>query len=345
MLKEKPCGTVGTELSAACGLFGEEFSGDALAVIDNVDEEAIAKAVAYYKNEKSIVQSINEAGQAIHPELDRFKGIRWSGPDKLGNENTSARDIQVLYDAEHTTGVSVKAKSDVIWNASAARWFDHWANGRINANVRGGNWFALTAPDEYQNLFIACDGPDFTGLNTIFEFDHRKGFKTEKKAFKLHSTNAIQHTQEADYAYRQLTQKTAEVSSKKLNDCFRSLRLDQKPEESFKLLFWEAFRLNTQPYFLCGLERGEKPFAIRMCGKSEWQSRFRVKDVIARPNAAKQAEVYLDFIFEEKLSKVEYCFSLRIEIRWSHGKFSGNPEAKIYKRFDYRELPWVSIIL
>ena len=50
--------------------------------------------------------------------------------------------------------------------------------------------------------------------------------------------------------------------------------------------------------------------------------------------------VLLECLFYDKKTKLEFMVELRIEIRWSHGKFCGNPEAKIYKQWSYNSLPW-----
>jgi sigma54-dependent transcription regulator len=52
----------------------------------------------------------------------------------------------------------------------------------------------------------------------------------------------------------------------------------------------------------------------------------------------KQSVVNITVTYESKVSKMPKTARFHVEIRWSHGKFSQTPEAKLYK--DFR---WTSI--
>jgi len=57
----------------------------------------------------------------------------------------------------------------------------------------------------------------------------------------------------------------------------------------------------------------------------------------------KQSVVNIDIDYRErdgKSKKLKY----HVEIRWSHGKFCGNPEAKLYKHFLWKDAPGFKIL-
>jgi hypothetical protein len=50
----------------------------------------------------------------------------------------------------------------------------------------------------------------------------------------------------------------------------------------------------------------------------------------------------LSFDFLDKKNQKKFSRKIRSEVRWSHGKFCGNPEGKLYKHdsWSYSDLPW-----
>ena len=58
-----------------------------------------------------------------------------------------------------------------------------------------------------------------------------------------------------------------------------------------------------------------------------------------------QPIVFIDITLRDTETSVLHTFSFRLEICWSHGKFWGAPEGKLYKDFLYVDLPWVNVFV
>ena len=73
-----------------------------------------------------------------------------------------------------------------------------------------------------------------------------------------------------------------------------------------------------------------------------------MKQIVATPDRQVQREqpvVKLLLTLENKTSRKQEKIPFHVEIRWSHGGFGGNPEAKLYKEFAWLDLPFVTKIL
>jgi len=48
-----------------------------------------------------------------------------------------------------------------------------------------------------------------------------------------------------------------------------------------------------------------------------------------------QGYIKMPIFVQNKADQMIYTYNFHIELRWCHGKFCGNPEAKLYKDFDW----------
>ena len=61
--------------------------------------------------------------------------------------------------------------------------------------------------------------------------------------------------------------------------------------------------------------------------------------------ARKQSVVNIVVSYRNKKDKaLEYENKFHVEIRWSHGRFCGSPEAKLYKDFKWHEVAFMNPI-
>jgi hypothetical protein len=228
-----------------------------------------------------------------------------------------------------------------------------WIGGSGRDGTRGEHWFQKCAPAEYQAYFEACHGPAATGFPTAKQWDDARLPKEKRKLFAK-KAKAVFKSPEVKAAYKALCEKVATVSAEMVNAKIEEAKKNNPPKtklhEVLKSAVWEIFRINSEAYFLCGTEKTiekpkrERPFVVRMPGKPEWSKRFSIRSVVATAKVAGQPEIQVDFTFED--SELGACvFSVKYEIRWSHGKFNGCPESKIYKMFRYSALPWARKIL
>jgi hypothetical protein len=105
------------------------------------------------------------------------------------------------------------------------------------------------------------------------------------------------------------------------------------------------FRLDSTEYIMAG-ESGKNGYAIKMPSLSEWKREWEIIDILAMPDITRgQSVVLLDVKYKRKKESSEYHANFHIEVRWSHGKFSQSPEAKLYKDFNWGSIPFVERIV
>ena len=77
-----------------------------------------------------------------------------------------------------------------------------------------------------------------------------------------------------------------------------------------------------------------------------WRNKYLIKKIEAKALVAGQPEVLINFEFIEIATRKEFSYGIKCEVRWSHGKFCGNPESKLYKynHWKYEDLPWVNVL-
>ena len=106
------------------------------------------------------------------------------------------------------------------------------------------------------------------------------------------------------------------------------------------LAFRKLIRMDNHAYVICGLEGG-KPFAALVPSYEAFNRTYKVIGIEALERNRGQPEVGIRVTVQNKETSDLAQFEFHTEIRWSHGKFCGNPEGKIYRDFLYAELPWL----
>lgn len=341
--------TSATELAVACGLIEKEINDSSdFFEVKNVPPKDAGKVWAWINAQASnqnLFNTLWALGSKVKGKipLPPSTEISWTGGSKQTTGVAAAKDLIVhVLPGMPPYHCSVKVDSDIVWNGSMSR-LEELTKGVSSHSKKGVNWFSHIAPVEYENLFQVCGGPEHTGCKTAIQMDNARRGKPAKKQFSEHCSELIkQPGSPADIAYRNLTNavsvRTASLFNANLQDV-----LNNHPG-ALKTIFWDMFRLNSIRYILCGTE-GVNPFAIWVLGKDEMDRKFKVTRIEATPNQAKQPEVIFLFEFQNKETKQKFIYTMRLEARWSHGKFCGNPESKLYKNFKYAELPWVEILV
>ena len=144
-------------------------------------------------------------------------------------------------------------------------------------------------------------------------------------------------------AYQELCDKVSIKSAEIFNLNFQSFENERSNKNYLNPIFHYFFRINGVAYYLLGSEKN-KPFAVELPSSSKWIKKYEFLNIEAIPKKAGQPEVVLNFSFRDKETNLISKIPLKIEIRWSHGKFCGNPEAKVHKQWSYTGLPWVKVL-
>lgn len=338
--------TVFSELVVALSIIGANYDDlKSLNKIKNVDvsaarqyQEELAKRMS--KRQHRSVELLHGAGKLIKEWLDRrsvsYGGVSWTGAGRQGSIDSVAKDIEIQ---DINWRVSVKEDANVFINGSPERIIDQISRGDFVTGGRNTDWFRKIASKELNDYYVACDGPSVTTAASVDDF-YRSVPRLERKKFgayvaELHAAN----TPAALSAYALLCEKVSVESANIFNKNMALFVKSKKSKQGLHNAFHLFFRINGVRYILAGVDK-RRSFAVMLPSSEEWGKRYDFVGIHASPRKAGQPEILLEFSFKDKDSKQFFNQVARLEIRWSHGKFCGNPECKVYKTWANDALPW-----
>jgi len=296
----------------------------------------------YADNQSRLYQTLFCLGQNIrrHSLFSTVNSLSWSGPDKLAPSVSSSQDLLVL----KTIPISVKVNSNVVYNLSPPNLFESVPRGQAFIS-KGENWFLKCAGQELQELYaipaqMSCELPE-----SVEEFES-KASREDRNILKyairdLREEAACQFNEK----YVKMCHRVAEVSAKLFNDSYAETAGSKARSSLTDNIIKAFFRVNSVQYLLAGIDNGS-PFAVMVPSITNWRKRWILHGVNAQPDYNReQCVVNFQIECREKKTKEPVFFKFHSEIRWSHGKFCGNPEAKLYKEFKWLNVPFFEKLL
>lgn len=250
------------------------------------------------------------AEEALRSRIPRI--VQWKGPHKSVGDEATPADLRI----DHVYLVSCKYNSDVLLNSSPSNLFD-----RLLAGVQGrrssSDWYHETAPSEFQKYYEAAvsliEAADFPDSVNDLEKPHREALKGLGR----------KTSPQLDLAWRLLHERVSEVSAEK----WKAQMASQHPGGSRML--WRLLRIGSAPYFVLG-EAKDGPKRIRVTTPWDWNQRYELKSFHISPGSSGQPTVKWNATYDDRLTQLHGTVGGHVEIRWSHGKFGGAPEAKVY---------------
>jgi len=347
--------TVFSELTVARGINNGDLNSiknvDAV-ILDTYSQEALDR-----KELKIEENPLYKAGENIKKWLQNEKKlkkieVKWIGAESIRTGSAVAKDIIINNDIR----VSVKENAQLFQNPSPVNVFEKWPCGILFTHSQDDDWFIKVANYELNEYFKICDGPTVTKQKNIQEYyenitgsitingrsiKRRKNFTEHVK--RLHDGGNVDVLKSYKDLCRKVSQESAQIFNKNIKKTLPNFKeLDIYNNELINL-FSVFFKLDDTEYILAGTEDNQ-PLAVVVDNLSKWSKNFYVSDIKAEALDSGQPEVLISFGFFDIAKKEDISFSVKSEIRWSHGKFCGNPESKLYKRWKYEDLPWVKSI-
>mgnify|MGYP000293222183 CR=1 FL=1 len=335
--------TVFSEICVALAIVDSEDGFSLIKNITQKDKEIYIKELTkrtQTKNGTLSVKSLKQSGSLIRNYLIKNgitpKNITWTGKDSIAGVVSVAKDLEIL-----NFRISVKENADVFINGSPLTVFEDLPQGLFGQKKRGQDWFIRTAKDEIDNYYSLCR--KHLGINDEFksiESFYANRDKSYKKRFGKEV--ALLHSDKNDeilIAYQNMCDRVSLVSSAIFNENLLKFKSAYPSSTALQPIFHYFFKINGIKYIIAGTEKN-KPFASLLEDSTNWTKRYSFVDINAKPKSAGQPEVLLMFLFKDKITNETFEVPLKVEIRWSHGKFCGNPEAKVYKQWSYMDLPW-----
>lgn len=323
--------TEATEVGTALGMCGHGSVREALAAMpasfDSIHPDRWRIWLQSYED-SPMWTDWDEAWRNGRAFLDADDGLRgrpprhidWRGGSRPSPDAVIPADLRV----DHVYLVSCKYLSKVLFNGAPAGVFDG-AMGLL-PTARSADWFSEIAPLEHQALYghvrhdlTVPTPPSVASLNA-----------TDRKRVR-DSLRAGWPSDDAAAAYRDLVGAVAARSAARWRDAIGSVG---RPER----VLWRLLRMYDAPYFVLGSARAVV-LRLRVATPWDWSYRYRLEqfDVEAKP--AGQPTVSWSAAIRDR--DVGRFVEVRghVEIRWSHGRFGGAPEAKVYLDTPPTEVP------
>ena len=330
-----------TEIITGLGMLGERDLTKALAkkpgALEGVPEKTWEMlGESYRKGEHDKLFKLTfEIGRDFLLSNDGLRNkipyrIEWKGNHRGPAFELVPADLRI----DRVYLVSCKFFSKILLNPGTSHLFEECLKTRPQKSVAK-DWFAYTGGKKYENLYKeTCEW--FRRTRSIVLTSDVKNISPEdrdliKSTFKLEKWPQSLLAPYVDFC-AEVSKKSVQILNSKLEK--HNQKLD---------FFWRLIRLQPAPYFLLGsfTEKGiTKSLKLRIDTPWDWNNEFELNSFIAYENVeAGQPTVQWKADIECKSSAKIIEVKGHIEIRWSHGKFCGNPEAKVYLDTPHETVP------
>jgi len=287
---------------------------------------------AYYRKFYAIGVNLRHS----HKLFTNITTVRWEGPQQQASSVTIPIDLLAA-----NTPISVKADSNVVCNRSPHILFVSDPGGTLSP-TRSENWYTVVAPDLYQALYDLAR--TVAGLDlpaSVIEYHQTIRGANRKRLGKVMQTFSMADTEQFNQLYTSFCHEVARQSADLFNRTLTQSLSGSIRNAISENIIRRFFRLGDSEYVLCGLD-GKQDFGVTVPALTTWKrSGWSFKRLLAQADLARgQSVVNFELVVEERDKRKEHSFPFHAEIRWSHGKFAGNPEAKLYKEFAWTEVPF-----
>ena len=253
--------------------------------------------------------------------------IEWKGPHKPPGYEQVPADLRI----DHVYLVSCKYGSSILHNASPSHLFDRaLAEKRVE---RGSDWFVTTAPEAYQEFYQACLAD--TGLDagyrampaSVADLD-----KEHRQRLKAALPKRGRLPDDAQQSYEQFSMAVAMSSAERWRSSLGSARQREA-------MLWRLLRLQAAPYFVLGATTSGDALRYRVGTPWDFRNQFEMKSFDAWPEAVGQPMVRWRAEVTDRQADSRTAIEGHVEIRWTHGRFSGAPEAKVHLDLHPHQVP------
>lgn len=322
-----------TELVTGLGMLGLDSVDTAVAArpaeLRNVSDEVWSRVVAgvadrRYRQE---VAAAWANGRAFFDAAEGLRGrpplvVEWRGPTKAPGDEVVPADLRV----DHVYLVSCKYLSQVLANASPWHLFEHLLRGGPRA--RAGDWFAEVAPEAYQSLYAA--------VRLVLPGDLRlppnaADLTPTHRAVLRGALTARQWPAAVQPVARAWSCEVARASAARWRAA-----LSSKAEK--EAMLWRLLRIGSAPYFVLGTA-DERSLRLRIATPWDWRQDWDLRRFDVWGDDAGQPVVRWTAVVRARETGEEHEVAGHVEVRWSHGRFAGQPEAKVYLDTPHHRVP------
>ncbi|MCU1353259.1 MAG: hypothetical protein JWM05_2468 [Acidimicrobiales bacterium] len=246
--------------------------------------------------------------------------VEWKGPDQPPGYELVPADLRV----DHVWLISCKYLSKILMNPSPAHLFDRCLGERRGTS---GDWYQEVAPAAYAELYrevrAAVGDPLLPPEPAGLDRSHRALLKA---ALPRRLPAPV------EVAYHRFAHEVARGSAARWRHALGDLRGREE-------MLWRLLRLSGAPYFVLGTASGGRTLRLRIATPWDWRQRFALRAFEVWGEAAGQPKVVWQASIADRAAGLDRTVTGHVEVRWSHGRFSGNPEAKVYLDTPHHQVP------
>lgn len=244
--------------------------------------------------------------------------VEWKGAHRSPGDEVVPADLRI----DHVYLVSCKYLSKILTNAAPAHVFERLLAG--GQGRRSADWYARTAPSEYEALYRGVrqhvggmgERPDPVELpESVLELTtaHRAVLKNALRG---------QWPVPLRPLYRALCVAVAHSSAQRWAESMTTPAIEEQ-------MLWRLLRIGSAPYYVLGTGP-DRQLRLRVATPWDWRQRYLLRRLQVRALAAGQPCVAWHASVVERATGQPCDVEGHVEIRWSHGRFCGPPEAKVY---------------
>lgn len=273
-----------------------------------------------------------ENGVAFLHAADGLRGrfparVEWKGSIRAPGDDVIPADLRV----DHVYLVSCKYLSKILINASPSYLFDRLLAGGQGRRSNS-DWYAQVATAPYQELYDQirtqlCAWQLPTAVTSL-ERDDRAFLKQQLASSRLVGA--------AGAAYTEFCAAVAKESAHR----WRSA-IDYLGDPTG--LLWRLLRFHAAPYFVLGSSPAG-PMRFRIATPWDWKQRYDLRVLAIEAQPGGQPRVGWAATVRDRFSGRDVVVEGHVEIRWSHGRFGGQPEAKVYLDTPHAQVPGYELL-
>jgi len=323
--------TTVTEVVTGLGMLGFDDVETALAArpdeMTNVDADVYETLQRGWKDGRHadvFTASLMNGRHFLHAD-DALRGrvprlVEWKGAHRAPGDEVVPADLRV----DHVYFVSCKYLSQIVVNASPHNLFDRLLAGG-HGRRGGGDWFRAVAPEEHAALYAAVRD----ALAFQVELPADAGGLDARQRRALADALRDGWPSGAETLYRALAQRCASESARHWRTTMN---------ERAEPMLWRLLRIGSAPYFVLGAS--PKGFLrLRIATPWDWRRQFELRRFEIDAREGGQPVVAWTATVRDRFSRTEHHVGGHVEVRWSHGRFAGSPEAKVYLDTPHDEIP------
>jgi len=340
--------TEATELSIGFGILGVNPKDQKVDIknlfVDSLSSLKWRDYQEEYIHDEKLYSKFVELG--FHLRKLRFSSVNqlvWAGPQQQAATTSGAID---LFIPSLNMPISVKNESNIVSNASPHNLFRSLPQGKAPAS-RAEHWFIEKDLEGYQNLYSFAQKTYSDKIpSQAIDFEEQIS-KAERDKFQDFVTKILtgHNKEQFNKLYAAMCSNVSQNSAIEFNEHLKNLPSNER-SAVYETIIRQFFRIDAVPYLLVGLDK-RKGFAVQIPDLTSWKRQWKVESILAVPDLGRrQSVVKIEVVTTDKNNRSAiHEFKFRVEIRWSHGKFCGNPEGKLYKSFSWLEVPFFQTVV